>query len=239
MPGYARDATLLGVDPLTKGRPVNVPASVRQRLLNLAHQTKQDFGLLLMKYALERLLYRLSVSPHRDIFVLKGALLFDLWTHQPYRPTRDLDLLGCGDSSLERYRKLFSEICTQTVEDDGVSFFADTVTAERIRDDEDYEGVRLVLQARLGAARISLQIDIGFGDVITPSPVEVEYPTLLDFPAPKLRAYPKETVVAEKFEAMVKLGIANSRMKDFYDLFAGGVVRTRIQSIMVWPSNSR
>lgn len=204
---------------MTKGKLANIPASVRQRLLNLSQQTNQDFGLLLTKYSLERLLYRLSMSPHRDGFVLKGALLFDLWTDHPHRPTRDLDLLGHGDASLEKYRRLFSEICEQTVEDDGLNFMAKTVAAERIKDDEDYEGVRVLLQARLGVARISVQIDIGFGDVITPAPIEVEYPTMLDFPAPRLRAYPRETVVAEKFEAMVKLGIANSRMKDFYDLW--------------------
>ena len=128
---------------MTKGKPSNVPASVRQRLLNLAQQTNQDFGLLLTKYSLERLLYRLSVSPHRDGFVLKGALLFDLWTAHPHRPTRDLDLLGHGDSSLEKYRRLFSEICEQTVEDDGLNFMANTVAAEGIKDDEDYEGVRV------------------------------------------------------------------------------------------------
>ena len=204
---------------MTKGKPANVPASVRQRLLNLAQQTNQDFGLLLTKYSLERLLYRLSLSPYREGFVLKGALLFDLWTDHPHRPTRDLDLLGYGDASLERYRKLFAEICEQIVEDDGLNFMAKTVVAERIKDDEDYEGVRVLLQARLGVARISVQIDIGFGDVITPGPIEVEYPTMLDFPAPRVRAYPRETVVAEKFEAMVKLGMANSRMKDFYDLW--------------------
>jgi len=204
---------------LTKGKPANVPASVHQRLLNLAQQTNQDFGLLLTKYSLERFLYRLSMSPHREGFILKGALLFDLWTKHPHRPTRDLDLLGHGDASLEKYRKLFSEICEQAVEDDGLNFMAKTVAAERIKDEEDYEGVRVLLQARLGVARISVQIDIGFGDVITPAPIEVEYPSMLDFPAPKLRAYPRETVVAEKFEAMVKLGMANSRMKDFYDLW--------------------
>ena len=164
---------------MTKGRPANIPASVRQRLLNLAQQTNQDFGLLLTKYSLERLLYRLSVSPHRDGFVLKGALLFDLWTEHPHRPTRDLDLWGHGDSSLEKYRRLFSEICEQTVEDDGLNFMANTVASERIRDEEDYEGVRVLLQARLGVARISLQTDIGFGDVITPAPIEVEYPSML------------------------------------------------------------
>jgi predicted nucleotidyltransferase component of viral defense system len=204
---------------LTKGKPTNVAASVRQRLLNIAHKTKQDFGLLITKYALERLLYRLSVSAHRNVFVLKGALLFDLWILQPHRPTRDLDLLGRGDSSLERYRKIFVDVCTQPVETDGLNFPIDRIRADRIRDEEEYEGVRVLMEARLGAAQISLQVDVGFGDVILPGPVEVEYPTMLDFPAPKLQAYPRETVVAEKFEAMVKLGMANSRMKDFYDLW--------------------
>jgi predicted nucleotidyltransferase component of viral defense system len=199
--------------------PTNLPASVRQRLLNLAGQTKQDFGLLLTKYALERLLYRLSVSKHRDAFVLKGALLFQLWTSEPYRPTRDLDLLGQGDGSAERYRTIFTELCSQEVEDDGLTFLSDTIRVERIRDEEEYEGVRVLLTAHLANARIPLQIDVGFGDVISPGPVELEYPTLLPFPAPKLRAYSKESVVAEKFEAMVKLGMANSRMKDFYDLW--------------------
>jgi predicted nucleotidyltransferase component of viral defense system len=223
---------------LNKGKPANLSASVRQRLLNRSRQTNQDFGLILTKYALERLLYRLSISPHRDNFVLKGALLFDLWADKPRRPTRDLDLLGRGESSLERYRTLFVEICTQSVEDDGLNFLADTVSAERIRDDENYEGVRVLIQARLGVARISLQIDIGFGDVITPAPVDVQYPSMLNFPAPKLRAYPRETVVAEKFEAMVKLGMANSRMKDFYDLwelsrrfdFQGRTLKAAIQA---------
>lgn len=199
--------------------PTNLPASVRQRLLNLAGESKQDFGLLLTKYALERLLYRLSVSEHQDTFVLKGALLFQLWTSEPYRPTRDLDLLGLGDGSAERYRKIFTELCSQKVEDDGLTLLPDTIRVERIREDEEYEGVRVLMNARLANARISLQIDVGFGDVITPGPIELEYPTLLSFPAPKLRAYSKESVVAEKFEAMVKLGMANSRMKDFYDLW--------------------
>ena len=168
---------------------------------------------------MERLLYRLSVSKHRDDFVLKGALLFQLWTSEPYRPTRDLDLLGQGSGSAERYRKIFTELCSQRVEDDGLNLLPDTIRVERIRDEEEYDGVRVLLEARLANARIPLQIDVGFGDVITPGPIELEYPTLLSFPAPKLRAYSKESVVAEKFEAMVKLGMANSRMKDFYDLW--------------------
>jgi predicted nucleotidyltransferase component of viral defense system len=220
MPGRAGHAAVPGVDPLKKDKASNVPASVRQRLLNLANRTKQDFGLILTKYALERLLYRLSLSKHRDTFVLKGALLFELWTSQPYRPTRDLDLLGQGDSSIEKHRRIFSELCYQEVEDDGLILLAKTIRVERIRDEEEYEGIRVLLEARLGNAKIPLQIDVGFGDIVTPAPVEVAYPTLLNFPAPRLRAYPRESVVAEKFEAMVKLGIANSRMKYFYDLYA-------------------
>jgi Nucleotidyl transferase AbiEii toxin, Type IV TA system len=145
--------------------PTNLPASVRQRLLNLAGQSKQDFGILLTKYALERLLYRLSVSKHRDVFILKGALLFQLWTSEPYRPTRDLDLLGQGDGSADRYRKIFTELCSQEVENDGLTFLPDTIRVEGIRDEEEYDGVRVLLTAHLANARIPLQIDVGFGDV--------------------------------------------------------------------------
>jgi predicted nucleotidyltransferase component of viral defense system len=187
-------------------------------LLNLATERKEDFGLVLTRYGLERFLYRLSVSPHRDSFVLKGAMLLQLWTAEMYRPTRDLDLLGRGVSNTS-YRKIFSEVCSQEVEDDGLTFLPDTIRVERIRDDEAYEGVRVRLEARLGKVRIALQIDVSLGDAIVPASEELEYPTLLKFPAPKLHAYSKESVVAEKFEAMVKLGVANSRMKDFYDLW--------------------
>lgn len=199
-------------------KPVaNVSASVRQRLLNLATERKEDFGLILTRYGLERFLYRLSISPHRDAFVLKGALLLQLWTAETYRPTRDLDLLGRGPSDIN-FRKVFSEVCAQTVEDDGLTF-PDKIRVERIRDEEAYEGVRVRMEARLGNVRVPLQIDVGLGDTIVPASDELEYPTLLKFPAPKLHAYSKESVVAEKFEAMVKLGVANSRMKDFYDLW--------------------
>ena len=195
----------------------NLPASVRQRPLNLATERKEDFGLVLSRYGLERFLYRLSVSPHRDSFVLKGALLLQVWTGEIYRPTRDLDLLGKALSNVS-HKKIFSDVCSQKVEDDGLSFLTETIRVERIRDEEAYEGVRVLLEARLGNVRIPLQVDVGLGDVIVPGPEELEFPTLLEFPAPKLHAYPKESVVAEKFEAVVKLGMANSRMKDFYDL---------------------
>jgi predicted nucleotidyltransferase component of viral defense system len=218
VPGGAGDAALSGVD-YVKRAATNLPASVRQRLLNLAHENRQDFGMLLTKYALERFLYRLSVSQHRDSFVLKGALLLQLWTSEIYRPTRDLDLLGQATGLAKGYRKVFADVCGEKVEGDGLTFLAETIRIEKIRDEEGYQGIRVLLEARLANARIPLQIDVGFGDVITPEPVEVEYPTMLGFPIAKMRAYPKETVVAEKFEALIKLGMANSRMKDFYDLW--------------------
>jgi predicted nucleotidyltransferase component of viral defense system len=200
-------------------KPVaNLSASVRQRLLNLATERKEDFGLVLTRYGLERFLYRLSISPHRDGFVLKGALLLQLWTAEIYRPTRDLDLLGRALSDIN-FRKVFAEVCSQNVEDDGLTFLPSTIRVEKIRDEEAYEGVRVRVEARLGDARIPLQIDVGLGDTIVPASEELEYSTLLEFPAPKLHAYSKESVIAEKFEAMVKLGVANSRMKDFYDLW--------------------
>ena len=199
--------------------PRDVAASVRQRLLNLARESGEDFGLVLTRYALERMMYRLSVSTHREQFVLKGAMLFALWGNDPHRPTRDLDLLGRGTIDIPRLESVFREVIGVEVEDDGLEFLAETVRGERIREDEEYEGVRVYLEARLAAARIKVQIDVGFGDVVTPAPRETEYPVLLDFPAPRLRAYTRETVVAEKFEAMVKLGVANTRMKDFYDLW--------------------
>jgi len=196
----------------------NMAASVRQRLLNLARERKEDFGLVLTKYGLERVLYRISRSKYREAFVLKGALLFELWTEQRYRPTRDADFLARGENSPERWATVFKEICQMTVEDDGLRFDPATVTAERITEDADYEGVRVKFGGHLENARIPIQIDLGFGDVITPAPIEAELPSLLDSPKPKLLTYPRETVVAEKFEAMVTLGLANSRMKDLYDV---------------------
>lgn len=200
-------------------KPVtNIAASVRQRLLNLARQRNEEFGLLLTRYALERVLYRISQSEHRQTFILKGALLFDLWIDEAHRPTRDVDFLAHGEGTPERFARIFSELCAQPLEDDGLLFDPSTVRAQRIKEDADYEGVRVTFSGKLTNARIPVQIDIAFGDTITPAPKETAFPTLLDSPPPVLFAYPKETVVAEKLEAMVKLGIANSRMKDFYDL---------------------
>jgi hypothetical protein len=203
---------------LSKAIPTNTAASVKQRLLNRARAKKEDFNLLLIKYALERVLYRIGQSQHRDVFVLKGALLFELWTDQPHRPTRDADFLSQGENTLERFQKIFEEICELEVADDGLRFDTASVKVGRIKEDQDYEGIRVTFLCYLEKGRLPVQIDIGFGDAITPDPVWTSYPTLLENPSPILLAYPRETVVAEKFEAMVKLGIANTRMKDFHDL---------------------
>jgi hypothetical protein len=214
----------------------NVAASVRQRLLNLGRASGADFQLLLTRYAVERLLYRLGRSEYASRFVLKGAALFALWTGEAHRPTRDLDLLGFGDASAEGLAGVFRDLCSAAVPDDGLAFSPDTVTVEPIREGQEYGGQRVKFVARLGSARVELQVDVGFGDAVTPRPEPVTYPTLLGTDAPRLRAYPRETVVAEKLEAMVKLGLTNSRMKDFYDLwvlarafpFAGPVLRDAI-----------
>lgn len=197
----------------------NLAASVRARLLNRARETGQDFNLVLTRYAIERLLYRISVSPHADQFWLKGALLFDLWFDIPHRPTRDADFLGFGTPDIPRLRTIFQEICAIEF-DDGVVFPPDTVRADEIRKEANYAGIRVLLHAVIDGARCSLQIDIGFGDAVTPAPETVTYPVMLaGFDAPKLRAYPRYTVVAEKFEALCSLGMANNRMKDYFDLW--------------------
>lgn len=197
----------------------HLAASVRQCLLNLSRTRGDEFQLILTHYAIERLLYRLSQSEAGDRFLLKGAMLFNLWVEQPHRPTRDLDLSGQRDPASEKLRLLFQKLCTLSATPDGLVFDADSVQVMEIREQQEYDGQRVRLVAHLGNARIPLQIDIGFGDAVSPGSIVVQYPTLLDFPAPRLRAYPKETVVAEKVQAMVALGMANSRMKDFYDLW--------------------
>lgn len=196
----------------------NVAHSVRERLRNLSRKTGEDFQLLLTRFVVERLLYRLAQSEHRDHFVLKGAVLFTLWTGEMHRPTRDVDFLGFGDPSAMRLGDVFRTLCTLAVDDDGLEFDPTSVAVEAIREDQEYGGQRVKFDVRLGQARLTLQVDVGFGDAITPAAEEVEYPTLLGMDPPRLKAYPKETVVAEKLEAMVQLGMANSRMKDFYDL---------------------
>ncbi|MEW7979691.1 MAG: nucleotidyl transferase AbiEii/AbiGii toxin family protein [Candidatus Sedimenticola endophacoides] len=200
-------------------RGKNLAASVRDRLLALARERGEDFQLLLTQYGLERLLYRLSQSNYRDRFILKGAMLFVLWGEQPHRATRDVDFLAFGDNSESGLEAIFRELCNVTVEDDGLTLMTDSVQVEVIRDETEYGGIRVKLFGDLAGARIPIQADIGFGDAVTPEAKEIKYPTLLGNPAPYLRAYPRETVVAEKYQALVNLGIANSRMKDFYDLW--------------------
>lgn len=200
-------------------KPRNIGASVRARLLDRARAERSDFQILLTRYALERLLYRLSVSAHRERFILKGAMLFVTWVADPFRPTRDLDLLGFGDHGVAALADTFRAICAEPIADDGVTFDTVGLEAAPIREEAEYGGVRVRTTATIAGALIPIQVDIGFGDAVTPAPVEIDYPTLLDAPAPHLRAYPVETVVAEKFESLVTLGIANSRLKDFYDLW--------------------
>lgn len=248
-------------------QPRNVAASVAARLLTVAHEHEEEYQLVLMRYGLERLLYRLGRSPYAGQFVVKGALLFTVWAaqtertdqaeasaasndvgssltasgvpraqrpHRAHRATHDLDLLGYGSADLARLEQVFRDLCQLQLpvgEDDGLTFQPETVRAAPIRKEQEYGGIRVHLLALLGKARIPLQVDVGFGDVVTPAPAEVAFPTLLpDLPAPQVRVYPRETVVAEKFEAIVRLGLPNTRMKDFYDLwtlasqfaFAGG-----------------
>lgn len=224
----------------TPRAPRNMVASVNARLLTVSRQRHEEFQLTLMRYGLERLLYRLGASAYTGQFVVKGALLFSLWAWQeeqaerhaldaspsashsslPHRATHDLDLLGFGAHDVAQLVAIFRALCQAPVEpDDGLVFQADTVQAAPIREVQKYGGVRVHLLALLGKARLPLQIDIGFGDVVTPAPLAVAFPTLLNLPAPQVRVYPRETVVAEKFEALVRLGKANTRFKDFYDLW--------------------
>jgi predicted nucleotidyltransferase component of viral defense system len=195
-------------------------ASIRQRLLDRARMRGEDFQLVLDRFAVERLLYRLSISSHRDQFLLKGALLFALWFDQPHRPTRDADLLGFGPPDAERVAAVIAELCAIEA-DDGLRFDVGSLVVEPIREEAAYEGLRIRLLAFLGDARCHVQWDVGFGDAVTPGPADVDYPVLLaEMPALCLRVYPRETVFAEKLEAIATLGIANSRMKDYFDLLA-------------------
>ena len=196
----------------------DIESSVRQQLLNISKERGEDFQFCLTRYALERFLYRLSKSPHTEKFVLKGALLLMSWTQMPYRPTRDLDLLGFGHPGSSNLRNMVTGICLMAVAPDGLVFDADSLAIEEIRGELDYGGQRIKMMAYLGKVRIPLQIDIAFGDAVSPSPEKIGYPSLLELPQAYVNAYPKETVIAEKIQAAVVLGIRNSRMKDFFDL---------------------
>ena len=223
-------------------RPRNIGASVRQRLLNLAHVRGQPMELMLTRYALERLLHRLSLSPHRDRFVLKGAMLLATWFDEPHRATRDVDLLGFGDAAEDALLGTFREIMAVEV-DDGVSFDLKALRIEAIREEVEYGGSRLRTTAALAGARIPITVDIGFGDSVEPGVEDIDLPVLLDMPSPHLRAYPPETVIAEKFHAMVVLGRANSRMKDYYDVWmltsAFEIVPERLRRAIVSTFASR
>jgi predicted nucleotidyltransferase component of viral defense system len=197
----------------------DLPASVHQRLLNKAKESSHPFNELLQYFAIERFIYRLSKSPHADQFILKGALMFSACCGPASRPTMDIDLLGKIDNQLDTITTVMKDACLIDVEPDGISFDAETVEAVRITEDAEYEGVRVGVRGSLGKARVSIQIDIGFGDVIVPNAISVSYPAILDFPAPELKGYTMESAIAEKFQAMVKLGVLNSRMKDFYDIW--------------------
>lgn len=216
----------------------NIGASVRDRLLNKARAEKLDFNLLLTRYALERMLYRLSISKHRDQFLLKGALLFDLWFDVPHRPTHDADFLCFGSAEIPRIEALFQEVCRIGVED-GIGFQPDSVQAAEIRKAANYAGIRVTLMGVLDSARCPVQLDIGFGDAVVPGSDEVHYPVILgEMPEPHLRVYPRYTVVAEKLEALTSFGMLNSRMKDYFDLwilskhsdFEGSVLSKAIQA---------
>ncbi len=197
----------------------NLPQSIWTKLVSRAKTRGEEPSFTLLRYASERLLYRLSVSPHEPRFVLKGAMLFAAWTARPHRSTKDVDLLGLG--SPDELAAMFKDVCSMDVfEDDAIRFDSERIRVDLIREDGEHDGRRVLIEGHLGAIPVSVQVDVGFGDAVSPGPVELEYPALIEeLPAPKLKAYPPESVVAEKFEAMVKLGIANSRMKDFYDVW--------------------
>ena len=199
--------------------PKNMVASVRQRLLNLSRDEGRVFDVVLVTYGLERLIYRLSVSDHRNSFILKGGMLVKLWTEDENRVTRDADFLGHGESAEDHLKAVFAEILSIET-DDGLVFDTDAITASPIREAQEYGGVRLKTTAYIGRTRIPITIDIGFGDAIADPGYTIDYPSLLNMPTANIRAYPPSTVIAEKFQAIVDLGLANGRMKDYYDLWA-------------------
>jgi predicted nucleotidyltransferase component of viral defense system len=197
----------------------NIAHSVGQRLLQIHRDTGERNEYLLQRYGVERFLYRLSISRHASVFVLKGASLFHVWQGKGHRATKDIELLGSGDPSIARMTTIFLELCQMdTLHQDGLIFDDGSILVSKIKEDQEYEGVRIILSANLERARISVQVDIGFGDEVSPAPERIVFPVMLDAPAPELNAYPKETVFAEKFHAMVYRGMDNSRMKDFYDI---------------------
>ena len=202
---------------MSEGSTNDLQTETRRSLSKLAIETGENMTFVLERFASQRLLYRLSTSQHRNSFVLKGAVLLAVWSDTPYRATRDIDLLAWGEDSAARLESVFRDLCRMEIKD-GLLFDPESVRVEEIRETQEYGGKRVKLRAYLGRAWVVVQVDVGFGDAITPEAVEAECPSLLDFPRAVLRTYPRETVVAEKTEAMVRLGLANSRMKDFSDI---------------------
>lgn len=201
-------------------RPIkDLAKSVHTRLLNLAKQTGRPFNEVLQLYAMERFLYRLSVSGHSKHFVLKGGLMLRVWKAPVTRPTKDVDLLGRTKNTVANLVSIVQQICAEGVEPDGMQFDPTTAAGTLINEAAEYNGFRVKFTGLLGVARVSMQIDVGFGDTVVPKPIDVEVPTLLNFPAPKLLGYQRDTSIAEKFHAMVVLGTLNGRMKDFYDIW--------------------
>ncbi len=197
----------------------NVPASVRARLQNKAKETNRPFSEILQYYGMERFLYRFSRSKYANTFILKGALMFTVWQIPERRTTLDIDFLARYDNQTATIEKVIKDVCNVPVTPDGLVFDSETVKGKKIKEDADYEGVRVKFSGFLERSRIPMQIDVGFGDVIYPKAKRIDYPVILDFPEPHLKGYTIESVVSEKFEAMVKLGLLNSRMKDFYDIW--------------------
>ena len=197
----------------------NLNASIRARLQNKANDTGRPFAEVMQYYGIERFLYRFSKSEYKDKFILKGALMFTVWDVPERRTTLDIDFLGRYDNQTIEIEKVMKDVCNVDVQADGLVFDAKTVTAQKIKEDADYEGVRVKFTGFLDRSRISMQIDVGFGDAVYPKPKMIDYPVILDLPKPHLKGYAPETVVSEKFEAMVQLGLLNSRMKDFYDIW--------------------
>jgi hypothetical protein len=227
---------------VSKKEITNVPASILHRLRDYSSKKHVDYGLTLSQYSIERFLYRLSKSKYAEQFVLKGAQLFRLLSDTPFRATRDLDLLRLGSSDIKEITRIFQEICrTTTGIQDGIEFLADTVQGEAIREQAEYDGIRIRLEYRIGKTGQFMQIDIGFGDAIVPAASEISFPSILNMPSAKIKSYPPETVIAEKAEAMVSLGIANSRMKDFFDVyklsqeleFNGATLQQAVQSTFI------
>jgi len=222
-------------------RPSNLPASIHQRLLNHAKEQGRPLQELLQYFAIERFLFRLSQSQHATRFYLKGALMLRLWDAPLSRPTIDVDLLGQQVLSQDELEQIIKDICVQQVPDDGCRFEAATVRAQPIRLEDQYGGIRITFMSHIGKIRLNMQVDVGFGDVIVPGPIPIDFPALLDFPSPHLLAYSPESAIAEKFQAMVILDSANSRMKDFYDIwllakghpFEGSVVSHALQTTFV------